>query len=169
MANLFSSPNFYSTSTTIELQPNQSNFSEADMKKQHRITFLTTILILAYVLSACARVPAGVKVKDSSNSQIELSNGNDNDLNDNSSSGNENQNNTNDNLNDNSSSDNDNSNVNENVNSNLGIEVFGVVEAITVDFDHDRRCGLHACRPYRVQGFNCAGRSSQNSCDCQCR
>jgi hypothetical protein len=40
------------------------------MNKINRITFLTTFLILAYLLSACSGVPAGVKVDDSSsNSQ----------------------------------------------------------------------------------------------------
>jgi len=40
------------------------------MKKNNQITFLTTFLILAYLLSACSGVPAGVKVDNSSsNSQ----------------------------------------------------------------------------------------------------
>jgi hypothetical protein len=40
------------------------------MNKINRITFLTTFLIMAYLLSACSGVPAGVKVDDSSsNSQ----------------------------------------------------------------------------------------------------
>jgi len=111
------------------------------MKKQHRIKFLTTLFILAYLLSACSGVPAGVKVDDSSiNSQSVISNGNGSNVNDNSNPGNENQNNTsdnsvnaNDNLNDNSNSGNDNSSVNNNANSNIGTEVFGVAEAITAD------------------------------------
>lgn len=46
------------------------------MKKTNRITFFTTIVVLAYLLSACSGVPAGVKVDDSSsNSQSQAGQG----------------------------------------------------------------------------------------------
>ena len=46
------------------------------MKKTNRSTFFTTIVVLAYLLSACSGVPAGVKVDDSSsNSQSQAGQG----------------------------------------------------------------------------------------------